>query len=296
MFIISLIKIVQRINQSDLDHILSHVPYILLLSCVTLYLILIPHMSKSLPTKNSLGLLAGATLISGLSIKKINYKIIVSIIAIFIVIKSESRSSLAYSLGLSVIYLLYNVNFKSSPIIILGVITVLFFQNNLYTFFEDIMVKKELKAKNLNEALDSAQSERQLLLEKGWALFKERPFWGFGLKTKYYEGRIYLRSKQSSVHVHNGYLGTLLETGLIVSFFTLLFIIYSFIRIFELFFLRSNSKENIWLFFLLFGFLRAYGENYLFFNIGNIFSIIFIFFNVILFFNKKNISLTPVLR
>lgn len=149
------------------------------------------------------------------------------------------------------------------------------------------MLKKEAYASNLQEAIMFAHGERSDLLELGWEVFQEKPFLGFGLKSKYYEGRISLL-EGNSTHVHNGYLGTLIETGVLISFFILIFLLRLIIKTWRGILLnRRGNYDNIWFFFLLFGLIRAYGENYLFFNLGNIFSIIFLFLSIVLVFGSN---------
>jgi len=286
MFIISLVKIIQNLNQRQLDHLLYHLPYILLLASVLLYIILFPRLGTSLPTKNSLGLLSGATLIASVSIKDKWKRYLVFAIALLIVVQSDSRSSLVFSIGIVALYFTSSVNSKNSPLYIFGIILLLIFYQPLYNFFEEKMLSKERFATNLEEALRSAQKERTDLLELGWELFKEKPYVGFGLKSKYYEGRITL-VQGSFVHVHNGYLSTLIETGIIITFFVAVFFLIITQQLIRLFFFQPKSFDKIWLFFIAFGFIRSYGENYLFFNIGNIFSIFFLFFCIILVVDSR---------
>ncbi|MCP9236774.1 O-antigen ligase [Lewinella sp. JB7] len=293
MFLIALIKIIQRLNQADLNRILRHVPYMLLVASVVLYIVLFPYLTYSLPTKNSLGLFAGATLISAMSIQSLARKGLVGSVALFILIASDSRSSLVFAIGIVVIYLVSIARMKYGLVYMLAIVLLLIFEQPLYTFFEDKMLKKELYATNLDQAIESAQKERTDLLIAGWELFKERPIEGFGLKTKYYEGRLAL-TPGAYVHVHNGYLGTLIETGLLISFLVVLFIIKILLKTVRLIVVAPKRYDKIWLFFILFGFIRAYGENYLFFNIGNIFSIVFVFFCLVLLLGGSRLSLLPL--
>ncbi|THH34565.1 O-antigen ligase family protein [Neolewinella litorea] len=295
MFIIALVKIISKMTQNQLNYILRNIPYILLLATVLLYIILFPHLNRSLPTKNSLGLFAAATLISAMSIKQRFRMVIVACASMFILLASDSRSSLAFGVGTVGLYLISRARPKYSFLYIIALVAVLAFQQPLYNLVEEKMLKKELYATNLDQAIESAQKERTDLLIAGWQLFKERPLEGFGLKTKYYEGRLEL-TPGASVHVHNGYLGTLIETGLLISLVVLLFVIKIIVKIFKLILVASKDYDKIWLFFIVFGFIRSYGENYLFFNIGNVFSIIFIFLCLIILFGGKRLSLLPLIK
>jgi len=276
MFIVSLLKVIQRFSQNDLENIFNHIPYILLTASLILYIILFPYLGGSLPTKNSLGLLAGGTLIAALSIKKTKLRVSVICLALFILFESDSRSSLVFAIGITALYLLSSVRSKNAPIFMLGIVLLLIFQGNLYRLLEEKMLAKELYATNLSEAIESAQKERTDLLTSGWKIYLERPIMGYGLKTKYYEGRLEV-APGVFVHVHNGYLSTLIETGVIISFFVFLLLIKLLYKIGRQLLLLPKSYDKIWLYFILFGLIRAYGENYLFFNIGNIFSIFFVF-------------------
>jgi len=285
MFITTLIKVSKTITQAELAHLTKHIPYILLTASILLYIIMLPHFGRSFSTKNSLGLLAGGTLIAALSIHETWRKWLVIGIAFFILAQSDSRSSLAFGVGIAALYFVYSVNSKNSPLYALGIIIILFFQGDIYAFAEQKMLKKELYASNLAEAVESAQKERTDLLLVGWELFKERPYIGFGLKSKYQEGRI-----KGDIHVHNGYLSTLIETGLIISFLVIIVLIKLFSRLVQEVLAKGGDNNSVWLFFIGYGLIRSYGENYLFFNIGNIFSILFLFF-CILILNDASVRL-----
>jgi len=286
MFIIGLLKVIRNIDQEHLEFILKHIPYILLLASVTLYVLLFPYMKYSLPTKNSLGLFAGGTLIAAMSIKESKYKWPSVLISLIILIESDSRSSLVYSVGITLMYIMASLRKKKLPIFMFGAIIFFISFGFLYDWFEQRMLEKEPYATNLQEAVTAAQNERTDLLEMGWELFKERPLIGFGLKSKYYEGRIAV-GNGPGIHVHNGYLSTLIETGILISAFVLLYVLSMFRKIIRALLFMPKRLDKVWIFFLLFGLARAYGENYLVFNIGNIFSILFLFLGVTLLFSKK---------
>lgn len=290
MLIISLSKVIQKMTQDKFNQLLKHIPFILLSSIITLYLILLPHLHRGLTTKNSLGLLAGATFIASLSIKHKIWRFVTLIVSLFITLESDSRSSLVFAVGIVAIYLLTNIKIKYSGIYILIVIASMSFQNEIYSYLEEKMTKKTYRSKNINDALTTAYDERQHLVEIGWDLFSKRPLIGYGLKTKYYEGQISLETG-SSIHVHNGYVGTLLEVGVFISLFVFLFVISVFFNALRVLKSHKNPEIKIWIFFILFGFARAYGENYLFFNIGNIFSILFIFLCMVMIYPNKKLNL-----
>lgn len=286
MFAVGLIKIIKVIDQSQLEYILKHIPYIMLLASVTLYVLLFPYLNYSLPTKNSLGLISGGSLIAAMSIKNKKYKLASILISLTILIQSDSRSSLVFALGILLLHLAVGMNKKTLPLLLLVIIGFVGAFGSLYNWLEQKMLKKDVYATNLQEAIASAQAGRVDLLNIGWTLFKERPVVGFGLKSKYYEGRINI-AEGKDIHVHNGYLGTLIETGILISFFVLLYVLSMLGSIIRAVLFMPRRLDKIWIFFILFGLARAYGENYLVFNIGNIFSIVFLFLGIILVFSRR---------
>lgn len=286
MFFFSIHKVANRLTQYDLKYILSYIPYVLLLASFLLTIILYPHLTYSFTTRNSLGLLAGSSLVASLSIYNKRYRYGAALLSLFIVAISDSRSSLVFSILIASLYVLSRINKNNYGLYILGLFLIIALQAPIYNYFENKMLKKELYANNLEEALSSAQDERLGLLHEGWEVFMERPYLGYGLKTKYYEGRIFI-ANGTSMHVHNGYLSTLIETGLLISFFLGTFLIKLIFKVTRGIIMGKHFNDNIWYFFMAFGFLRAYGENYLFFNIGNVFSIVFLFLGVILLFNRR---------
>jgi len=287
LFLSSLLKIIDNLHVEQFRALVQHLPYIFLSAAVPLYFILFPYLSTSLPTKNSLGILASAVVISSLSIAKSQKKIAVLLIGFWILNASESRSSLFFTL---LVIGLYHIRYFKIRYVILYLLLILvgaFYQSELYHFVEEKMLKKEYYATNLNDAIAAAQEERFNLLIEGWKLYQERPFLGFGLKTNYFEGRL---SIVEGVYtgVHNGYMETLLETGFFVGFVVLIFVLLTLTKTLKLLILGYN---NVWLYFLVFGFFRAYGESYLYFNIGNIFSILFLFFSLLII-NKPYLFMT----
>lgn len=286
MFTVGLLKIVRVIGQKEIEYILKHIPYILLLASIILYIMLIPYLQYSIPTKNSLGLISGGSLIAAMSINDMRYRWGAILISFTILFQSDSRSSLVFALGILFLYILLGMNKKTFPLLVLVIVGFIGSFGYLYNLLEQKMLKKEQYATNLQEAVTSAQKERTDLLIIGWELFKERPLIGFGLKSKYYEGRINAGGGKD-IHVHNGYLGTLIETGVLISFLVLFYVLTLFSKIIKAILFISKRSEKIWIFFVSFGLIRAYGENYLIFNIGNIFSILFLFLGLVIVFERR---------
>jgi len=278
LFLISLLKIVQQITPAQFDILLKHVPYVLLCTSILLLVFSWPRINESLPTKNSLGILSGASFIASTSIKKKNLGLLIAVLSLWVLNKSDSRSSMAFALAIVSLQQLMNFHVKHLGVYIIGLVLVVAFRQNIFNFIEDKMLKKEFFATNLKEAIESAQSERTMLLQEGWKIFKERPITGYGLKTDYQKGRLSIVEGHFT-GVHNGYLETLIEVGLFLSIFIgfiVLKVLYEILKHIR------EQKNNTWYMFLLFGLIRAYGESYLYFNIGNMFSIIFIFLTIVL--------------
>jgi len=278
IFLISLFKISDNLYIEQFRALVQHLPYIFLSATVPLYFILFPYLSTSLPTKNSLGILASAVVISSLSIAKPNKKIGVLLIGLWILNASDSRSSLFFTLIIIALYHIGHFKIRYIMLYLLLILVGAFYQSELYHYVEEKMLNKEYYATNLNDAISAAQEERFNLLIEGWKLYQERPFLGFGLKTNYFEGRLSI-VEDVYTGVHNGYLETLLETGFFIGFVVFIFVLLTLTKTLKL---LISGYNNVWLYFLIFGFFRAYGESYLYFNIGNIFSILFLFFSLLI--------------
>jgi O-antigen ligase len=281
----SFTRIINEIDRESYNYLFKHLTYSLLITSLVLFLILLPHLSENLPTKNSLGMFAGASVISAFSLKSNFKKIPIVLIGGAIVLASDSRSALAYTILVVGLYFLKSIKFKNGVWIIVISLTLFIFKGKITSVVEKKMTQKEYLSNNANEAIQMAYIERQILLYQGWDLFMKRPFFGHGLKAEY---RHLLKGLGSShsVHVHNGYLANLIETGLLLSIIVLL-VILSIVRKAIYFFFSRSYNLSVWVFLLLFGFMRGYGESYLFFNIGNTFSFIFLFLSITFIMKPK---------
>jgi O-antigen ligase len=277
-FIFAIFKTIKVMHPADFRALMSHVPFMLLTTSLVLFAVLFSRINESLPTKNSLGILSAAALISCLVIENKSVKLVCIIISLVILNMSDSRSSFFFALAVIGFYQVLKFSSKHIGLYIISLLLLSFSFSTIFEFVEQKMVQKEYQATNLQDAISSASRERTLLLEKGWEVFLDRPMFGYGIKTKYQEGRISI-VKGHDMGVHNGYLGALIEVGLFLSLFIVLGLIKILSRSFKII---INKKANIWVMLVLFGLIRAYGENYLFFNLGNLFSIIFILLCAIL--------------
>jgi O-antigen ligase len=115
--------------------------------------------------------------------------------------------------------------------------------------------------------LRDGNRDRIELVQAGWNLFKSRVFFGHGLKADY--RALLAHGLSRKVHVHNGLIGVLLEGGVIGLAFPLYFIVNAITR-------YTFRLRIIHVVVMLFMLLRAYGESYFFYNIGNLPSLVFL--------------------
>ncbi len=153
------------------------------------------------------------------------------------------------------------------------------------------LMQKEYQADNTSEAIDGAILERQILIDQGYELIKKKPFFGYGMKSKY-EKLMEGIGEAQDLSVHNGYMEIIIQLGIVSSMPFALLIIFLLRRMLKTFLFQRNSFGITHL-FIIFGLIRGYGESYLFFNIGNMFSIFFLFFTIVLF-TRESILLPVV--
>lgn len=291
MFIFSIAKLIRIEEDNAIKRFFQNLPYILFTATLILYLILLPYIGRGLPTMNSLGIISGSSLIAALNIRNIFHRWGIFSFSLFVLAVSNSRSSLAFAIFIIILYFLSTISLKKSPLLFISILLILFFQNNIYDILEEKMTSKEYNISTLDGAIESAYGVRAQLILQGIEVFKESPILGHGLKSKYYIGKVF-DVPGNYVHVHNGYLGTLIESGLIISIILLIFIFIIIKRILTAIILHPNRVNKVWVALIFFGFIRAYGENYLFFNIGNIFSISFIILCMIIVIKPKLVLFT----
>ena len=243
----------------------------LLISCLIIF-ILIRNVGGDFPAKNSLGIICAAGLSLSLNISKKTVRIIVFSLFFLMLLWSESRSSLA----LGIISVLFFIAFRMKHnyrLILTSLILIITFSGPIYSGIESIIMAKVYRTDNAQEGLENSILLRQLLLQRGVEGLKQKPIFGYGINTKYYED-FKLPLGEKSIGVHNGYLSMFLECGSVIG---IIFVMLSIRLVYMILFKSRYSRiDTVLKSFLLYGFMRAYGEDYFLFNMGNIFSLFFI--------------------
>ena len=271
---VSFSKIILKLTRYELELLESEMPRMLAIASLLLLIIIYPHINEGLTTKNSLGMFAGGLTLLSLGIANFFFRFISVLLGLSLAIISDSRSALVYAVILLLLYYLSRIRRFSAAQILIILLTVVCTFGYVTSFLGNKILEKEAGALTASTALELAFQERNDLLVAGWKLFVNRPFFGFGLSAPY-ENLLNL-GLEKEYHVHNGYLATLIEVGLVISvimFYLLFRSLKNILANVRLSHFRISHIES----FLLFGYFRAYGESYLFFNIGNLFSLLFVF-------------------
>lgn len=288
LLLVSFLKVILKLDRNSFVDLLKTLPVLFFLASTLLYLILFNNLDQEVSTKNSLGMFSGALVLTSLNINSNKRRLFLVLIGFFILFESDSRSAIVYTIMIAFLYVLSIIKSLKIYQIFLLVLSGLIFSGAVIKIVSSKIVAKDIRAVNSSDALNTAIDERQLLLEHGWALFLEKPFFGYGLDAEY-ETLMYDSSQ--GLHVHNGYLETLIQAGLVISI-PLFWLILNFMITLARNWASNGIKMNTYVLLILFGFGRAYGESYLFFNIGNLFSVVFIFLFFISFIRKDLIFIS----
>jgi O-antigen ligase len=289
LLVSSIDKIITNISAKQFEDLKNMIPHFFAITSVITYIILFPYINSGLSTKQSLGMISGAWLITSVYAKK--FKLIYIVLSCFILLESDSRGSIAFAFIVIFIYLLTQIKSKNAVWIISLIIISISFIGKVEQIALNKLMQKEYQADNTSEAIDGAILERQILIDQGYELFKQKPVFGYGMKS-HYEKLMEGLGEAQDLGVHNGYLEILIQLGIVSSIPFALLIIFLLLRVLKTFLFQRNFFGITHL-FIIYGLIRGYGESYLFFNVGNMFSIFFLFFTILLY-TRESILLPVV--
>ncbi|MCH6257902.1 O-antigen ligase family protein [Puniceicoccaceae bacterium K14] len=211
---------------------------------------------------------------------KSKYRYIYLAIGVLSLIGSVSRGAMI-SLALSLSFIGYMRKGRKPiylclvPVAIIALFASGIAQDIIRSFFAIKILRPDQTAM---DDLSLTTGYRFNLWVEGVKLIAQRPF-GYGLGDSYHALLGAAVGKDSGrISVHNGYITTILETGVIIGGLMISIISISAYRVFKIAF-RNRLRPAQYIFgFYIFYMTRAMTENYLIFNTGNITSIIFIYF------------------
>lgn len=256
--LIALIYSLKHYSLKELIDYLNSRKNLLVVTYVVVGIILFSQYGFSENTaKNSVSIvLIGLLSLTGTY--KDNY--LLTVIVILTLLLLGSRSSIAIVL---VLFLFVNLRRFSFKRVLLFIIVGLVLSTVISSLIELGFSVKD-NGGSFIEGIFEAVEERDHLISQGLEVLWERPLIGVGLGHDYYTDVI-IGIRGGSYHVHNGYLHTLIEIG-ILNFAILIFI---------LFYRNKRFLQNEMFFLtLIYVLMRAYGESYFFLNYGNIFSVL----------------------
>jgi O-antigen ligase len=287
-------KSIDRLTRDEIMSLFKLLPWMIFTSAVIIYLGIKLVVIGSISTYNSIGMISGGSLVlSRCSTSK--YRDLISLLSFLILLDSHSRGSIIIATFCFVILFIRQEltyrRFFSLRVVFLVTLFV-FFGTGVVSHFTDSLAfkssEKELMDVGLIGSLKDSNEDRLVLIDHGIDLARRRPILGWGLNSNYSSYMVMdeLNMGLQGLHVHNGYLSMFIEVGILLSLFFMVYII-------KLLLLLTHPvqkelkllKQSVAL-FILYGLLRGYGEDYLFLNMGNIFSQYLIFFSA-LFFSRK---------
>ncbi|MCB2218438.1 MAG: O-antigen ligase family protein [Desulfobulbaceae bacterium] len=219
---------------------------------------------------NSIGMLMSSLMLCCFIIKRNVIKFVLLAIFLYFLIETGSRSSvLSFIAGVMIINfsrLKITINFLKVSLIsfciVLLIIISLLYGEYLWKYLLDFFA-----VDSKYRGLDSGATGRVFAWQEAWRLFLNNPFFGVGFRAHEYH-----MTTQSSAH--NGYLSLLAEVGIFGSL--VIFAMIS-ISIYKLSKYRGSMIKMFMLGCIIAYLVIAIFERYML-NIGNSFSLIFIFF------------------
>lgn len=288
--VIVLANVVYQFRAWQIRKLLVHLCYSCVLFVIISWLFHYGDFGRSTKMNQVIGGYSGAGLILAFAIRDFKIRLVIILGFIVSIFGTASKGALLFTAVATLPYILYWCKIRASSAVlwlvglapIVGVLGVLFAPSLVESFLASKSVKNGWSL-SVTEVFEYSADQRKELFSAGVDLIEKKPL-GYGIGDGYEKYLAYLNSGKP-IHVHNGFLSTVIEAGVLAGGL----LCFGFIGLIVLLLKSENpSGSNLkWIAasFLLFTILRNFSENYFMFSFFNLMSVVLLITLLVIMFH-----------